>query len=368
MAEGSDLKAEALEELEKEITCNVCHGFYQRAKMLSCNHYYCFTCIEKLAESSRGRPLHCPECRKETILPPGGVAELQPAFFVERMKDFHAKMARAEGKIEAVCELCLGARTVAFCRQCADFICEDCVLSHKKLKVFEGHVVSTLEDLKRGTAAQTKTVTVMCEDHNEPVVLFCFDCDSLICRDCTLIDHRGHKFEFVKKCAPESRRALRGSLTPLQSLCAKLEVAEKAVNTEEARVDTQEEEVCQSIHQSFQQLMAILEQREAMLIRKVDSLAKEKKNALAAQKTVMQKAHSEIQLLAELVEQNVENTSNHDLMTIHTHLQGKMEEEEKRHRQLSLEPTAAADIACCLPSPDVIPSNLGSIFARPAHK
>ena len=38
-----------------------------------------------------------------------------------------------------------------------------------------------------------------------------------------------------------------------------------------------------------------------------------------------------------------------------------MEEEEKRHRQLSLEPTATADIACCLPSPDTIPSDLGSV-------
>ena len=34
MAEGPDPREKPLEELEKEITCAVCHGFYQQAKLL----------------------------------------------------------------------------------------------------------------------------------------------------------------------------------------------------------------------------------------------------------------------------------------------------------------------------------------------
>ena len=136
MAEHPGPEDKPLEELEREITCAVCQGVYQQAKLLPCNHYYCSTCIEKMATRSRGGPFDCPECRKETSLPPGGVAELQPAFFVERMKDVYGKMAKAEGKVEAVCEECLAAKSVAFCRQCAEFICDDCVALHKKLRVF----------------------------------------------------------------------------------------------------------------------------------------------------------------------------------------------------------------------------------------
>ena len=98
---------------------------------------------------------------------------------------------------------------------------------------------------------------------------------------------------------------------------------------------------------------------------KVCSLAQEKKNALAAQKTVLQVAQKEIQLLTELVERNVESTSDQDLMSIRRQLKSKMEEEEKHHRQLSLEPTATADIACHLPSPDDIPRDLGSVVVQP---
>ena len=64
MAEGPDVKEKPLEELEKEITCAVCHGHYQRAKLLPCNHYYCESCID------------CPECPKAVVVPSGGVAGL----------------------------------------------------------------------------------------------------------------------------------------------------------------------------------------------------------------------------------------------------------------------------------------------------
>ena len=368
MAEGPDPREKPLEELEKEITCAVCHGFYQQAKLLPCNHYYCSTCIEKMAARSGGGPFDCPECRKETSLPAGGVAGLQPAFFVERIKDLHGKMARAEGKVEALCDQCAGEKSVAFCRQCAEFICGDCSRSHTKMKVFSGHVVASLEDLKKGGVKNIplkEAPAAACADHGEPMILFCFDCERLICRDCTIIEHKEHNFEFVKKCAPEGRRRLRESLAPLQEVRADMAGAEKTVVSEEAKVERQREEVCGAIQQLFEQLKAVLERRKAELVGKVCSLAQEKKNALAAQKTVLQVAQKEIQLLTELVERNVESTSDQDLMSIRRQLQSKMEEEEEHHRQLSLEPTATADIACHLPSPDDIPRDLGSVLIGP---
>ena len=95
---------------------------------------------------------------------------------------------------------------------------------------------------------------------------------------------------------------------------------------------------------------------------KASALAQEKKDALAAQRKGLQVAQAEIQSLVEFVEQNVENTSDQDLIGIHTQLQTKVEEEEKRHQQLSLEPATTADIRCNPPSPDAIPRELGTVF------
>ena len=69
------------------------------------------------------------------------------------MKEVHSKLELAHGKVEAKCEMCSEDKAEAFCRQCAKFICADCVKSHKKMKgVFSGHKVSTLDELREGGA------------------------------------------------------------------------------------------------------------------------------------------------------------------------------------------------------------------------
>ena len=306
-----------------------------------------------------------PRVPQGRTVPSGGVEQLQSAFFVERMKDVYEKMAKVEGKVEAVCEQCSKGKSVGFCRQCTDFICAECTTLHRKLKTFAGHKVATLEDLKKGGVKDVplkEAPPPKCPEHDEQAKIFCFDCNHLICRDCVLYDHREHKSDFVKKCATEARKTLRDSLTPLQKVQANITGADKKVTGTRAQVVSQKEEVSQTIKKSFHQLRAVLEQRETELLKKVLTLAQEKEDALTAQKKGFQMAQTEIQSLVEFVERNVENTSDQDLMGIRTQLQAKVEEEEKRHQQLSLDPATTANITCYPPSPDDIPRDLGEVF------
>ena len=281
------------------------------------------------------------------------------------MKDVYQKMAKVEGKVEAVCEQCSKGKSVAFCRQCTDFICAQCKTLHRKLKVFTGHKVATLEELKKGGAKHVplkEAPPPNCPEHDQIGKIFCFDCKCLICRDCTLIDHNGHSYNFLKKCATEARKTLRDSLTPLQRVQTNIAGGYKKLAGTKTQVGSQEEEVCKSVEQSFDQLIAVLEQRKAELVKKVRTLAKEKKDALTAQMKGLEMSHTEIQSLVEFVERNVENTSDQDLMGILTQLQSKVKEGEKRHEQLSLDPATTADISYCPPSPDEIPRDLGEVF------
>ena len=103
-------------------------------------------------------------------------------FFVNRLKELHGKMEKAHGKVQAPCEQCRGGVSVAFCRQCTEFICADCVKSHQKMKVFTSHKVVTLEELKKGGAKQilvSKPPPPKCPIHEEPMKAYCFDCSQL---------------------------------------------------------------------------------------------------------------------------------------------------------------------------------------------
>ena len=345
-------------ELQKKITCAVCQGHYQQGKLLSCNHYYCEACMEKC---SRGKPFDCPECRKA-----GGAKELQGAFFVERMKNVYGKIAKSKGKIDAVCEQCAGAKSIAFCRQCSEFICSECVRCHKKMKAFSGHVVASLEDMRKGgmDGASTKDKIVKCSVHDQAINMFCFDCDQLICRDCTFIDHLGHNFEFLRKCAPKIRKELRDALPPLKKFHTEITEAEEALSSEEEKIMSQKDEVCKAVEQSFDKLKGCLDDRKADLVKKAHTLAQEKKHAILNQKKKFRVAQTEIQLLVEFIERNINATSDQDLMCIQTQLQAQLGEEVKRHKLLTLQPTIAVDICCTPPPMDAIPSDLGSIFMK----
>ena len=180
------------------------------------------------------------------------------------------------------------------------------------------------------------------------------------CQNCSIEDHSEDNLSL---CAPKSRKTLRDSLAPLQKVQVDIAGAEKTLDTEHANVDAQKE-VCKSIQQSFDALRALVDQREIELVKKATTFSQEKKDALSDQKKVFQVAQKRNPAFdGDSRDSRVENDQ--DQMSIYLPLQTKIEEEEKCHGKLSLKPTAIAVISCNLPSPDIMPKNLGSVSLHP---
>ena len=98
---------------------------------------------------------------------------------------------------EVKCEGCTDSvdKAEAFCHQCAEFICVECVEVHKIMKVFASHEVESLEDLEQRRAREItvkEPSTKKCHIHEEPLNIYCFDCYTFICRHCTQKEHRNH--------------------------------------------------------------------------------------------------------------------------------------------------------------------------------
>ena len=303
MAVALDPMDKGLEELEEEITCPVCQEHFRNPKILPCLHYYCKECVQQLAlRAGSDRPFACPECRRGTVLPQNDPDQLPTAFFGNRMKELRTKMEKAQGKVEAMCEVCSGAKVEAFCRQCAEFICSDCVRSHRRMKMFATHKVVTLQELKEGGAKAIplkEAPPSMCKDHDEQLNIYCFDCNHLICRDCIIYDHAGHKSEFVKKSAPQYKKTLKESLVPLAKIQTSLSAATREVEKVEREVSEEHKVVKGTIGQSFKQLHEILHMREKQLLDRASELKQQKLDNLGAQKKGFALATSEIQGLVE---------------------------------------------------------------------
>ena len=341
MAKAPDPVEKGLEELEEEITCPVCHEHFRDPKILPCLHYYCKECVRQLAlRAGPNNPFACPECRRGTVLPQNDPDQLLTAFFVNRMKELRTKMEKAQGIMEAVCEMCSRAKAEAFCRQCTEFICNDCVKLHGVLKVFAGHKVVTLQELKEGGAKAIplkEAPPSMCKDHDEPLKIYCFDCNHLICRDCIISDHAGHKFEFVKK-------TLKESLVPLAKIQTNLSAATREVEKVEREVSEQHKTVAGKIEQSFKQLYEILHKREKQLLDRASELKQQKLDNLGAQKKGFALATSEIQGLVEFVERSVENATDEEVMSLQQHIQEQIQEQCAKHEHINLIPAKVANI------------------------
>ena len=351
MAERVVVVEKSVEDLEKEITCAICQEHYTEPKVLSCLHYYCKQCVYRLAlRTGLDKPFSCPECRKDTSLPQGGVDNLPTAFFVNRLKELHSKMERALGKVDAKCELCSGDKAEAFCRQCAQFICEECIKAHQRMKKsFPGHKVVTFDELKKGGAKEIVTQESplqTCTKHDQPMNIYCFDCSCLICLHCTVKDHSGHNYEFIRVSAPEMKKKLIQQLEPLKEVHANLSLAVEEIQTTKSEIEAQGDSVANEIVNSFEELHTIIENRKQELLKEAATNVTQKLERLSVQAKSLSTDRVVVQSVIEYTEQSIEHLAEDEIMCMHAELESRIDQEVKEHRKegRSLDPVEEVDV------------------------
>ena len=352
MAVGLDLVKMNLEDLEKEVTCAVCQEHYTDPKILPCLHYYCKQCILRLAlRTGNNKPFSCPECRKDTTLPEGGVEELKSAFFINRLKSMYVKHKKALSK-QAHCEICTNPQALAeaFCQQCDKFACKSCVHMHSVMKAaFDGHKIVSIDQLLKIRAEELvpkNQAHSKCEVHGKSLKIYCFDCNKLICRDCTVKDHKDHDIEFNNVAADNKKKELMESLKPLREVEDSLSRALEEVSHTEHEVEAQGDSVANTIETSFEELHTILETRKQQLLEEAGRRVREKMEKLKGQEENLSIASAEVRSIIDYTEQCVRLCSDDEVMSMHTEISQRIKEEVEEHDKPvnRLEPVEEADM------------------------
>ena len=167
--------------------------------------------------------------------------------------------------------------------------------------------------------------------------IYCFDCNRLICRDCIVFEHKEHKCDFVKKTAPETKEKLTENLAPLKEIQVSLQGATQTVKSTKSDVEAQGASVANTIEQSFNKLHEIIKQRKRELLEKAASVTKGKLDRLSIQEKGFEMASGTIQSLVDFVEQNIENGTEEELMSIHMQVLNRISEETRKHQCNSAE-------------------------------
>ena len=214
------------DELDEVLSCQICLETYTQPVTLPCIHAFCIKCLENYVTSVigdgevDGAIFSCPTCRRETVVPEGGISRFPPNYFINNLKDVVTSLSQTDDP----CDLCGskddGTGASWRCIDCCKSLCDPCNRAHQRMiHEFGNHTVMPLAQWKNSDVAEACVqIKEMCLRHPTEVMKFyCTVCKSAICRDCHILDHSDHKCKDIEDVATEMKAKMKASLENLQS-------------------------------------------------------------------------------------------------------------------------------------------------------
>ena len=297
------MAAEQMKKVASHLTCPVCYELYKKPKYLPCYHSYCEECLVKLQKAGSDS-ITCPECRKTSAIPSGGIKQLPNNFFINRIVDEVALKEKVTGEEDVRCDLCVREDpAVVLCFDCGVFLCSQCHESHKYSREYQGHSMSQLKELrkeKKDINVRPKAKPLLCQEHDMELNFYCGTCEQLVCHYCTTTDHFGHEHNTVKKMANKNRAELDDIIKPVEEMIGELSKAHQKVTTTREKVEIQATEVDQQINDYYDQLQRRLQQQREELKKELHKVSSQKKKALSLQLEQIEHTQGQLESMKEL--------------------------------------------------------------------
>uniref|UniRef100_A0A8B9HTH0 E3 ubiquitin-protein ligase TRIM33 n=1 Tax=Astyanax mexicanus TaxID=7994 RepID=A0A8B9HTH0_ASTMX len=208
-------------------TCAVCKQCLQNRdcepKLLPCLHSFCLKCIpQPERQISVGVPgphgqdthivnvMRCTVCYQEYKQ-----TDMVDNYFV---KDTTEASSTSTEKSTQVCTSCEdNASAIGFCVECGEWLCKTCIEAHQRVKFTKDHNIRKKEEVSSDSVGSSGQRTVFCPVHKqEALKLFCETCDKLTCRDCQLLEHKEHRYQFLEEAFQNQKGIIETFMAKLQ--------------------------------------------------------------------------------------------------------------------------------------------------------
>ena len=340
MAQSKHATEEALQTLSDQLTCSVCLDNYREPMVLHCLHAFCKKCLERLV-SRDGTSLTCPNCRRTTRVPQGGVSTtLQSAFYIHHLFDVRDTLEKVKDAITA-CEKCEESDAKGYCRNCGKFVCQACITVHKKWKEYSSHEIATIEEIRSEAVKllPPKRVAMNCQQHpSEQLKIYCETCEQVVCRDCTVKTHRDHQYDLAGDCFTKHRDAITASLQPVKQQLGIVNQAVAEMDARSRRLNKQGDTIKQEIQTAIDRLHDTLEARKRDLIVQVDQMVKQTVKTLQSQREGYELAQTQLSSCLEFVEESLRTGSQEEILSMKKQVVERVNEMENEFEPRKYQP------------------------------
>ena len=312
MATKPSLSSPALLKLEEQLTCPVCLELYTNPKTLPCLHSFCQHCLEGLPLDKKNKTyyLTCPTCRHRTVLPGGGAGAFPAAFHLSNSKEVHSLLKKVSDPEQVTCDNCTAANATGYCKDCNQLLCTECMDMHKKWARFASHQITILDEVTSSVSSShpmkhEPIITCFLPSHSEPLKYYCDTCDESICRDCTILTHKDHKYSLLADIDAQHIEALEHSFIPVKGKIKELEQVLFALAEREGEIRERGEGVLKEIHDTADEMVDTLRQSERKIADQAKMVIDAKLEVLSEQTKSAQMSLSVLKDVGDYVEQSL---------------------------------------------------------------
>uniref|UniRef100_A0A3P8NM37 RING-type E3 ubiquitin transferase n=1 Tax=Astatotilapia calliptera TaxID=8154 RepID=A0A3P8NM37_ASTCA len=262
-------------------TCPVCKlSFHNREpKLLPCLHSFCKRCLPAPFMSAEPRlvGIRCPVCRQECW-----EMDVLDNFFV---KDSAEVPSSTVEKTTQVCMSCDdNTEATGYCVECVEFLCVTCIEAHQRVKFTRDHTIRQKEEMSPDAVSLSTQRPVFCDIHKqEPLKLFCETCDRLTCRDCQLLKHKDHNYQFLEDAYRNHRQCLETMTQQLQEKRKAIEEVSSCINGGLQQVEENRKAVTNEIKKSICNLIMEINRKGKILVNQLEALTKDHELGLKKQ-------------------------------------------------------------------------------------
>ncbi|XP_025939653.1 transcription intermediary factor 1-alpha isoform X1 [Apteryx rowi] len=297
-------------------TCGVCGQTIQsrRPKLLPCLHSVCLRCLPQPDRylmlppaipspaagtprepqppappsspgSSPASPLHCtpvgvircPICGQECA-----ERHIIDNFFVKDATEVPSSTVEKSNQVCTSCED--NAEAHGFCVECVEWLCKTCIRAHQRVKFTKDHTVRQKEEVSPEAVGVTSQRPVFCPYHKkEQLKLYCETCDKLTCRDCQLLEHKEHRYQFIEEAFQNQKVIIETLITKLMEKTKYIKYTGKQIQNRILEVNQNQKQVEQDIKVAIFTLMVEINKKGKALLHQLETLAKEHRMKLLQQ-------------------------------------------------------------------------------------
>ena len=331
---------------DSSTNCKKCHNHYDDPRMLPCLHSFCKSCVGQLViQTGSKKTVRCPTCYSTSPLPLKGV----DVFPRNVRLSYEATITKYEAQIKSKsppsCDECRRdppLETVSFCCTCRSFLCKECHTQHtlsRKTWVYHKIIILKQPSDTQSTLKQNipqPSIACRSQHPEKTVEFFCTDCSVLVCVQCALIQHRGHKFEELNKLSQKKRVEIKESVQTMPDSITKLEeTLANGMNTKK-ELKVSKEAVDDQICKAFKEMREELNRKEKALLAKSSEISIAKETSLTIQLEELTSLKDHMVACTAVVAEVQESYNDTELLSVVTTLQTRVQELTQRFDKTSL--------------------------------